>query len=90
MQCRQCGTEIAEKALICYRCGTATTEAKFKPAGTAARSLGWSLYVIPLIVLALIVAVTWSGGFDVRRMVLWVVAAVIAVALAQSRLRRRG
>jgi len=32
MQCRNCGTEIADKALICYRCGTATTEAKFKPA----------------------------------------------------------
>jgi uncharacterized membrane protein YvbJ len=30
MQCRNCGTEIAEKALICYRCGTPTTEAKFK------------------------------------------------------------
>ena len=26
MVCRQCGTEIADKALICYRCGTATTE----------------------------------------------------------------
>jgi zinc-ribbon domain len=32
MQCRNCGTEIADKALICFRCGTATTEAKFKPA----------------------------------------------------------
>jgi hypothetical protein len=32
MQCRTCGTEIADKALICYRCGTATTEAKYKPA----------------------------------------------------------
>ena len=31
MQCRQCGAEIAEKALICYRCGTATTEAKYRP-----------------------------------------------------------
>jgi hypothetical protein len=31
MQCRQCGTEIADKALICYRCGTATAEAKYKP-----------------------------------------------------------
>jgi len=30
--CRHCGIEIADKALICYRCGTATTEAKFKPA----------------------------------------------------------
>ena len=32
MICRQCGTQIADKALICYRCGTATTEAKFQPA----------------------------------------------------------
>ena len=31
MQCRNCGTEIADKALICYRCGTATTEAKYRP-----------------------------------------------------------
>jgi hypothetical protein len=26
MQCRNCGAEIAAKAIICYRCGTATTE----------------------------------------------------------------
>jgi uncharacterized membrane protein YvbJ len=26
MQCRQCGTEIAEKAIVCYRCGAATTD----------------------------------------------------------------
>jgi hypothetical protein len=32
MQCRSCGTEIADKALICYKCGTATTEAKYQPA----------------------------------------------------------
>lgn len=32
MKCRQCGTEIAEKALICFRCGTAVTEAVHKPA----------------------------------------------------------
>ncbi len=31
MQCRKCGVEIAEKALICYRCGTATSEAKYQP-----------------------------------------------------------
>lgn len=37
MNCRNCGTEIAEKALICYRCGTATTEARVKPPETRAR-----------------------------------------------------
>ena len=24
--CRNCGTEIADKAIVCYRCGTGTTE----------------------------------------------------------------
>ena len=31
MQCRSCHAEIADKALICYKCGTATTEAKYQP-----------------------------------------------------------
>ncbi len=31
MICKHCGTEIAAKALICYRCGNATTEPRFKP-----------------------------------------------------------
>jgi hypothetical protein len=31
MKCRECGTEIADKALICFRCGTAVTEAVTKP-----------------------------------------------------------
>ena len=26
MLCRNCGTEIADKAIVCYRCGTATTD----------------------------------------------------------------
>jgi uncharacterized membrane protein YvbJ len=31
MICKYCGTEIADKALICYRCGHATTEPRIKP-----------------------------------------------------------
>ena len=31
MICSHCGTEIADKALICYRCGNATTEPRVKP-----------------------------------------------------------
>jgi len=26
MQCRQCGTEIADKAIVCFKCGAATTD----------------------------------------------------------------
>ena len=31
MICRQCGTEIADKAIVCYRCGTATTDPVRRP-----------------------------------------------------------
>ena len=31
MKCRSCGTEIAEKALVCYKCGTATAEPRIPP-----------------------------------------------------------
>jgi hypothetical protein len=30
MICKSCGTEIADRALICYKCGTATREATYK------------------------------------------------------------
>jgi hypothetical protein len=31
MTCRVCGTEIADNALICFRCGTATAEPRVPP-----------------------------------------------------------
>jgi uncharacterized membrane protein YvbJ len=51
MICRQCGIEIADKALICYRCGTATTEAKFQPAVPSKRRRR------PAVAIAVVVAV---------------------------------
>jgi hypothetical protein len=59
MQCRNCGTEIADKALICYRCGTPTTEAKFKPYVPPRRSRRTSTIVILILVLALLVLLAW-------------------------------
>lgn len=63
MQCRNCGAEIAEKALICYRCGTATTEAKYKPAAMPRRSRrSPMLWVLIVLLLAVLVALyVWSG-----------------------------
>ena len=52
MKCRSCGTEIADKALICFRCGTATTEAKYQPYTKPSRR-GPS----PIVLIALVVAV---------------------------------
>ena len=31
MICKHCETEIADKALVCYRCGSATSEPRVKP-----------------------------------------------------------
>jgi hypothetical protein len=38
MKCRSCGTEIAANALICYKCGTATTEPKIQPPAARRRA----------------------------------------------------
>jgi hypothetical protein len=46
MKCRQCGTEIADKALICFRCGTAVQEAVHKPYVATKRKRPMIVYVI--------------------------------------------
>ncbi len=63
MQCRNCGAQIADKALICYRCGTATTEAKYKPAAVSAqrRRSRWLWLVIALLLILLAALYLWSG-----------------------------
>jgi len=58
MKCRNCGTEIADKALICYRCGTATTEAKYQPyLKPKGRRTSTIIYVV--IAIALLVLLAW-------------------------------
>ena len=54
MQCRNCGTEIADKALICYRCGTATTEAKYQPHTPARRGSSSTILIVTLVTLLLV------------------------------------
>jgi hypothetical protein len=51
MQCRQCGTQIADKAIVCYRCGTATTDPVRKAVAVKPKRSP----LIPLIVTALLV-----------------------------------
>jgi len=67
MICKYCQTVIADKALICYRCGNATTEPRIKPPSEGPifqrprRSRLPLVIVVILIVLALIAA--WALGF---------------------------
>lgn len=66
MTCRNCGAEIADKALICYRCGTATTEAKYQPAPLPSARAGSSVARIVWIVLGILALLAVAAYFSVR------------------------
>jgi hypothetical protein len=53
MICRNCGTEIADKAIVCYRCGTGTTEPVRKPAAIRRRR-GRLLPLVALVLMVLL------------------------------------
>ena len=58
MKCRECGTEIADKALICFRCGASVQEAVHKPYVAPRKSRPLIVYVIVaiLVLLAIVFA----------------------------------
>ena len=93
MLCRSCGTEIAAKALICFRCGAATTEPTFKPAAPRRRPSALSLLtsilaLILLVVLALYMGRAPYGGTP--RLVSWAAVAIAVVVVAlRAYVRRR-
>ena len=57
MKCRQCGTEIADKALICFRCGASVTEAVHKPYVAPKKKRPLIVYVIFAILVLIAIAV---------------------------------
>jgi hypothetical protein len=91
MICRNCGTEIADKAIICYRCGTATTEARFKPA--AARAAWPTLLIVVMIVVGLIALTTayveFTRGAQTGTVSGVAVAAALLVVVVRAVARRR-
>jgi hypothetical protein len=82
MQCRQCGTEIADKALICFRCGTATTEAKYKPAVPRRRSQPLIVLIILMLVVLAGLYLTQTAASESARLFGWALAVVGAVLSA--------
>jgi hypothetical protein len=92
MRCHKCGTEIADKALICFRCGTATTEPMYKPALPARRGgtpvVVSGLALALLVLLALYMGRIAAGGAP--RTLSWVAVVVaLLVVVLRARLRRR-
>lgn len=91
MVCKHCGAEIAEKALICYRCGNATTEAKRQPAALPTPGVaGLAGRVTPVLALvALVLAALYMGqGGDVPPQVAYGIAALAATVLVLRQWQR--
>jgi hypothetical protein len=91
MICKSCGTEIADKALICYRCG-APTSGPIAPVRRAPRRSAFDT-VLTVIALLLLVAAALFLGFAGRAnfppAVAYAVAAAAAVVVILRLVRRR-
>jgi protein-S-isoprenylcysteine O-methyltransferase Ste14 len=91
MICSNCGTEIADKALICYRCGQATFEARRAPARPPAR--GRQLILVVAMVI-LILAAVFLGQVQTGTVPDWVRYTLMVLALVvlgyRLLVRRRG
>jgi hypothetical protein len=95
MKCRQCGTEIADKAIVCYRCGTATTEAKFK--APSARKPWSSINLVSSVLAVVLLAlcalymqrfVTVGTPTELRWLIVVLAAAIVALRVIARRRRR--
>lgn len=91
MTCRQCGTRIADKALICYKCGTATTEAKYAPVPIARPRSFASVAILMVLAMLLFLGVYAgeTGTSETARATGWAVAVVSVLLIAARLLRGR-
>jgi hypothetical protein len=91
MKCRHCGTEIADKAIICFRCGAGTTDpVRQPPAGRSRRRFRSSLDLVVALLLLLFFALYlgYAGHVPIPRAVAWSIAGIALVLLIWRRLRR--
>jgi hypothetical protein len=90
MICRNCQAKIADKAIVCYRCGTPTA----MPVPTAApgRQAGGSRWVLSLLVAVLAVVVWWQlpgPPTDAKHLAAAAVAVLALIVAVIRRLRSR-
>ena len=89
MTCSNCGTEIADKAIVCYRCGQPTVAAKRKPAVVPSRSRS---IVVTLAFILLMLAALFLGQAGTHTLppeISWPVTAVAAIIVVWRLVLRR-
>jgi hypothetical protein len=91
MQCRNCGTEIADKAIVCYRCGAATTDPVRKPVPVERGGSGPSLLsgIAVLVVALIMLAFARVSGYPQAMNAAAIVLALVGAVLLGTRLLRR-
>ncbi len=92
MRCRHCGTEIADKAIICYKCGEDTTDRQYEPPAARPRHSRAALILtfIGLLLLAIVaVFLSRTAPSGTPPWVTWVVAAIAIVVVALRAYARR-
>ena len=82
MQCQHCGTEIADKALICFRCGAATSTPRIQPPASRPRGGRARLLPATLALATLALAGIFMGRAGDEGMPLYVEWAIAALAVA--------
>ena len=84
MQCKNCSTEIADNALICYRCGTATQDperqAATAPEPSSRRWAPLALAVMFVVVVVFFLALMADG--QTVSPAVWLMLAAAGVLLA--------
>ena len=63
MTCKHCGATIAEKALICYKCGNATVEARVAPVKLKRKRRPTRAAVAAIVLLVLLLLLAWWLGY---------------------------
>lgn len=91
MQCRNCGTEIADKAIVCYRCGVGTTEPVRKAAPLPRGRSGPPLWagILPLLLALVVLAGAQPSGYPREADIAAAVLAVVGAAILIARIVRR-
>jgi hypothetical protein len=90
MKCRHCGTEIADKAIVCYRCGRATADPVRQPAAAQRRGRGATLDIVVAFLLLIFFALYlgYAGRVGIPQPVAWTIAGLALLLLIWRRLRR--
>ena len=79
MTCRSCGATIADKAIVCYRCGT-PTDVPAAPQRTETRAPNWRAFTVIAVIWALAIA-SMTYVSPEHRTAIWIGGGLIAIGL---------